>query len=136
MSEESGMVSEESADTGGVARRTILRVGAIGGAGAALVAAKVVGGPLLAQTGLLTPDGAFAATSIALGGGLYIENFPTSPLVLTPFTDPLPVPMALRPVGPGALTPPPGPGVGQQNSLGNETIRCGRATFLRSGTGA
>jgi FtsP/CotA-like multicopper oxidase with cupredoxin domain len=120
MSEESDVMSEESTDAGGVARRTILRVGAIGGAGVALAAAKGLGGPILAQQGLLSADGAFAATSIALGGGLYIENFPTSPLILSPFIDPLVVPKALRPVQPTSLTPPPGPGPGQQNSMGNQ----------------
>jgi FtsP/CotA-like multicopper oxidase with cupredoxin domain len=121
MSEESDVMSEESTDAGGMARRTILRAGAVGGAGVALAAAKGLGGPFLAEKGLLSADGAFAATSMALGdGGLYIENFPTSPLILKPFSDPLPVPMALRPVDPASLTPPPGPGPGQQNSLRNQ----------------
>jgi FtsP/CotA-like multicopper oxidase with cupredoxin domain len=120
MSEESDVTSEESTDTGGVARRTILRVGAVGGAGVALAATKVLGGPFLAQQGLLGADAAFAATSVALGGALYIENFPTSPLILTPFVDPLVVPKAMRPVPASALNPPPGPGPGQQNSLRNQ----------------
>ena len=109
----------------GVSRRTMLRLGAVGGAGVALVAAQGLGVPFLAQRGLLSADGAFAATSIALGDELfYIENFPTSPLILSPFTDPLPVPKALRPEPKAVYSAwpnPPGPGVGQQNSLRNET---------------
>ena len=92
-----GLMAEEPGDTGGVSRRTLLRLGAAGGAGAALVAAQGLGVPFLAQRGLLTADGVFAATSAALGDALfYIEAFPTSPLILNPFTDPLPIPQALR----------------------------------------
>ncbi|HXR68906.1 MAG TPA: multicopper oxidase domain-containing protein, partial [Dermatophilaceae bacterium] len=102
----------------------MLRLGAIGGVGAALTAAPGLGRPFLAQQGQLSPDGAFAATSTALGDKLfYIENFPTSPLILSPFTDPLPVPKALAPEPKsafGAWADPPGPGFGQQNSLRNE----------------
>jgi FtsP/CotA-like multicopper oxidase with cupredoxin domain len=102
----------------------MLRLGAVGGVGAALVAAQGVGGPLLAQKGLLSADGAFAATSTALGDLLfYIEAFPTSPLIISPFSDPLPVPKALAPVPQSVYSAwpnPPGPGVGQQNSLGNQ----------------
>ena len=59
-------MSEESANTNGLRRRTLLRLGAAGGAGAALAAAQTWASPLLAQRGLLSPDGAFAATSTAL----------------------------------------------------------------------
>src|SRR3954468_464756 len=31
------------------------------------------------------------------GGSLYLEAFPTSPLILSPFTDELPIPKAMRP---------------------------------------
>ncbi len=117
-------MAEESPDPGGVSRRTLLRLGAAGGAGAALVAAQGMGVPFLAQRGLLTADGAFAATSAVLGDTLfYIEKFPTSPLILAPFSDPLPIPKALAPVPKSvysAWPKPPGPGQGQQNSLGNE----------------
>jgi FtsP/CotA-like multicopper oxidase with cupredoxin domain len=40
------------------------------------------------------------------GGGLYIEAFPTSPLILSPFTDQLPIPKALRPADPSNPTNP------------------------------
>jgi FtsP/CotA-like multicopper oxidase with cupredoxin domain len=102
----------------------ILRVGAVGGLGAALVSAQGLGGPFLAKSGLLSADGAFAATSRALGDKLfYIENFPTSPLILTPFSDKLVIPKALVPVPWSTYSrwaKPPGGGPGQQNSLRNQ----------------
>jgi FtsP/CotA-like multicopper oxidase with cupredoxin domain len=118
-----GMTSEEFTKAGGVSRRTLLRLGAVGGAGVALVTAQGFGGPFLRERGLLSADGAFAAASTALGDQIfYIEAFPTSPLILTPFKDLLPVPKALRPVAPatyksgtGEWKLPPGPGAGQQN---------------------
>ncbi|CAH0246411.1 Spore coat protein A [Arthrobacter sp. Bi83] len=117
-------MSEESANTRGLARRALLRLGAAGGAGAALVAAQAWASPLLARRGLLSADGAFAATSTALGDVIfYIEKFPTSPLIISPFSDPLPIPKALAPVPKSVFSAwrnPPGPGPGQQNSLGNE----------------
>ncbi|MGY2746490.1 multicopper oxidase family protein [Arthrobacter sp. UYCu723] len=115
---------EDSANAGPVSRRTLLRLGAAGGAGAALVAAQGWGAPFLAQRGLLSADGAFAATSTALSDGFfYLEKFPTSPLIISPFTDPLPIPRALAPVPRSVYSAwrnPPGPGTGQQNSLRNE----------------
>ena len=76
------------------------------------------------RRGLLSADGAFAATATALGDLLfYVEKFPTSPLILSPFTDVLPVPKALAPVPASTVSAwplPPGPGPGQQNSLRNE----------------
>jgi FtsP/CotA-like multicopper oxidase with cupredoxin domain len=102
----------------------VLRLGAVGGVGVALTAAQGLGGPFLAQRGLLSADGAFGATSTALADGLfYLENFPTSPLILSPFSDLLPVPKALVPVPYSEYSrwrQPPGPGPGQQNSLRNE----------------
>ena len=115
---------DEFEAAGGVTRRTILRLGAIGGAGAALVTAQGIGVPFLNQRGLLSADGAFAATSTSLGDNLfYIEAFPTSPLIVSPFNDPLPIPKALAPVPKSEYSTwknPPGPGPGQQNSLGNQ----------------
>ncbi len=106
-----------------VARRSILRVGAVGSAGLAFGAVQGVVRPSLGGHALLSPDGAFAATADALAGVLYLELFPTSPLILSPFTDPLPVPRALAPVSKSEYTSwknPPGPGRGQQSSLGNQ----------------
>ena len=106
-------------------RRTILRVGAGVVTGAAVIGARDLWVPSMARRGLLSPDGAFAATSTALGDTVFFtEVFPTSPLILSPFTDPLKVPKALAPTAASEYTAwdePPGPGLGQQNSLRNET---------------
>jgi FtsP/CotA-like multicopper oxidase with cupredoxin domain len=113
----------DSTTTSGVSRRAVLRLGAVGATGVALTAAGEFGAPYLAQKGLLSADGAFAATATALGDLLfYKEQFPTSPLILYPFTDPLPIPKALAPVSATEFSKwplPPGPGPGQQNSLRN-----------------
>ncbi|WP_353951802.1 multicopper oxidase domain-containing protein [Knoellia sp. S7-12] len=118
--EQSGLMSGAQS----VRRRTLLRLGAASGLGAALVAARGVGAPLLSAKGLLSLDGAFAETSTVLGDLLfYVEKYPTSPLILSPFTDPLPIPRALAPVPRSTYSSwakPPGPGVGQQNSFENE----------------
>jgi FtsP/CotA-like multicopper oxidase with cupredoxin domain len=117
------MTSQESAAGAALSRRSLLRWGAAGGAGVALAAAQGVGGPLLSKQGLFSADGAFAATGIALADLIYVEAFPTSPLILTPFIDALPIPKALAPVPKSVYSgwpKPPGPGRGQQNSLGNQ----------------
>ena len=105
-------------------RRAFLRIGALGATGAGLMSARGLAGPYLSSHGLMSADGAFAATSGALGDVLfYTEVFPISPLILSPFTDPLPVPKALRPVPFSDFSSwddPPGPGEGQQNSLRND----------------
>ncbi len=107
-----------------IPRRTFLRVGAAGSAIAALAVAGSHALPDLRRRGLANSNGLFDAASIKLADLVYKEVFPTSPLILNPFSDPLVVPKALRP------TPfeeysnwpnPPGPGLGQQNSIGNET---------------
>src|SRR3954467_15805599 len=131
-------MSKELTGDGLVSRRTALRLGAAGAAGVAAGAAGGLGGPYLAQRGLLSADGTLAATGTALADTFfYKENFPTSPLILNPFTDELPIPPALAPVSPDVYnkwSQPPGPGKGQQNgsvpgrypagsvdALGNET---------------
>jgi FtsP/CotA-like multicopper oxidase with cupredoxin domain len=117
-------MGDEAEKRSAVSRRAVLQAGAVGVGGAAIVSARAVAGPYLAQKGLASPDGAFGATSTALGDVLfYTEVYPTSPLILTPFTDELFVPPALRPVPYSEYTSwsqPPGPGTGQQNSLRNE----------------
>src|SRR5690348_6855495 len=116
--------SLETASSSGVSRRNILRAGAVGAAAVGLGAGKVLMAPTLQMRGLASPDGVFGAASMAFGDALYIEAFPTSPLILNPFTDPLLIPPAAKPLTPAevaALPLPPGPGVGQQNSLRNET---------------
>jgi FtsP/CotA-like multicopper oxidase with cupredoxin domain len=116
-------MSESKATSGGVARRSILRIGAIGTAGLAFGAVQGVVRPFLGNQALLSPDGAFAATADALAGVLYLELFPTSPLIVSPFTDVLPIPRALAPIPKSVYSSwknPPGPGRGQQSSLGNQ----------------
>jgi FtsP/CotA-like multicopper oxidase with cupredoxin domain len=108
----------------GISRRNVLRAGAVGAAVVGAGAAKVVMQPSLHARGLLSRDGIFEGASIALADSLYDEDFPVSPLILNPFTDPLLIPPAAKPLTPAevaALPLPPGPGVGQQNSFRNET---------------
>src|SRR5262252_2366825 len=70
------------------------------------------------------PRQAFAGqiTNTGCAGTGVLEVFPTSPLILSPFTDPLPIPVPLQPVSiadwntTGTLCPVPGPGIGQQDS--------------------
>jgi FtsP/CotA-like multicopper oxidase with cupredoxin domain len=107
-----------------VSRRALLRAGAVGVAAVGLGAGKVLMQPSLQRQGLLSPNGVFGAASMAVADSLYIEAFPVSPLILSPFTDPLPILTAAKPLSPvevAALNPPPGPGPGQQNSFRNET---------------
>jgi FtsP/CotA-like multicopper oxidase with cupredoxin domain len=77
-------------------RRDMLKLGA-GGAGMFALSAS----------GLAVPWGLGAGE-----GRLYIEAFPTSPLILSPFNEPLPVPRALGPVAKSVVDgwqSPPGP---------------------------
>src|SRR3954447_18623517 len=107
----------------GMSRRNVLRLGALGVAGAALVGGRSLAEPYLSSRGLMSADGVFAAAATAITDAVYIEAFPTSPLILKPFSDPLPIPPAAKPVPKSEYSSwakPPGPGVGQQNSLGNQ----------------
>src|SRR3954453_12950810 len=110
-------MSEELTGDGMVSRRTALRLGAAGAAGGAGGARGGLGGPYLAHRGLLSADGTLAATGTALADTFfYKENFPTSLLILNPFTDELPIPKAMAPsTDYKSWTSPPGPGLGQQN---------------------
>jgi hypothetical protein len=65
----------------------------------------------LTTSGLAVPMG-LAKGGSSGGGKVYLEAFPTSPLILSPFNDPLPIPKALRPVAKSdvdAWSSPPGP---------------------------
>lgn len=93
-----------------ITRRELLKAGAVGAGAIAAVAA----GP--ARLLIMTTRASEADT-----GGTYIEVFPTSPLILRPFNDPLPIPRALIPVPKSDYSTwahPPGPGIGQQDSSG------------------
>jgi FtsP/CotA-like multicopper oxidase with cupredoxin domain len=63
---------------------------------------------VLTASGLAVTSGVGASG----GGGLYIEAFPTSPLILKPFDEPLPIPTPLAPVPKAVVdgwASPPGP---------------------------
>lgn len=117
-------MNSERPQTGPVSRRVFLRVGAVGTAAAVGVAGHSAWSASLAQRGLLSPDGIFAAAGAELGDNIfYTEKYPVSPLILTPFVDELRVPRALAPIPPvdvRAWSLPPGPGPGQQNWMRNE----------------
>jgi FtsP/CotA-like multicopper oxidase with cupredoxin domain len=90
---------------GGVTRRTFLRVSALGSAAAGLYVAQAHLTPSLAERGFLSPNGVFGAASTAWADSLYTEVFPTSPLIMSPFTQEITNPRALAPTT--TLTPPP-----------------------------
>src|SRR4051794_1828337 len=119
---ETDVLDDKSETEGGVGRRTILRVGAVGGVGLGLATAQGLVVPSLQQKGLWSTDGVFSASATTIGDVLlYTEAFPTSPLILEPFKDELPIPQALAPEqGYKDWDLPPGPGLGQQNSERNE----------------
>src|SRR3954453_5852069 len=106
-----------------IPRRALLKIGAVGTAAVAVGSASSIVVPELRRKGLYSANGVFDATSIALAGKIYDEVFPTSPLILSPFQDPLNVPKALAPVDWSEYSnwdSPPGPAYGQQSSYGNE----------------
>ena len=94
------MTDVSSNNRGRVSRRTMLRVGAAGTAAAGIGAAKVVMTPDLEGKGWANRNGLFEAAGVAWSDAVYIENYPTSPLILKPFTDALPIPKAAKPVPP------------------------------------
>ncbi|HKG51855.1 MAG TPA: multicopper oxidase domain-containing protein [Actinomycetales bacterium] len=91
-------MSDKSRRESMVSRRNVLRAGAAGAAAFGLGAGRLMLEPALSQRGFASPNGVFGAASMAWADALYTEVFPTSPLILNPFSDPLPVPKALRPV--------------------------------------
>jgi len=102
------VTKDEGADLG---RRDLLKLAAVGGAAAAAAA-----------TAITAAAPGRAAAQVATCSGLNaIEAFPVSPLILRPFTDPLPVPAAQRPVDAAtraAWSHQPGPSIGQQDFFG------------------
>ncbi|MBK9519416.1 MAG: multicopper oxidase domain-containing protein [Anaeromyxobacter sp.] len=97
----------EGQATSGMTRRDLLKIGAASGA------ATVVGAALGTVP---TPA---AAQGVPVCSGLNaIEAYPVSPLILRPFTDPLPIPQAVAPETAATVASwpnQPGPGVGQQD---------------------
>jgi FtsP/CotA-like multicopper oxidase with cupredoxin domain len=88
---------EAPADHGLMSRRALLRAGAAGAATLGFYGATSLM-PSLSGRGFLSPDGVFGAASQALADSIYTEVLPTSPLIMSPFTDPLPIPKVLQPV--------------------------------------
>jgi FtsP/CotA-like multicopper oxidase with cupredoxin domain len=92
-----------------IARRTVLK----GAAGAGLAIAGS-GGIIQAISGITQ-----LGPSTTTAGTVYDEVYPVSPLIMTPFVDPLPIPRALAPVPKATVdtwSEPPGSDQGQQDS--------------------
>jgi FtsP/CotA-like multicopper oxidase with cupredoxin domain len=95
---------------GSLGRRDLLKIAAASGAAAAT--AVIATGPVTAQA-----KGG-AAAPVTCTGLNANEAFPVSPLILQPYTDPLPIPQALAKVPADVLATwvhQPGPGIGQQD---------------------
>ena len=99
-----------------VKRRDVLRLAGILVLGSAATELEPVGA--LASAG--SPVTGAAAVAGCADGDTK-EVFPTSPQILSPFTDPLPIPLPLRPVDLDSFLFKPGPGIGQQDSSGTST---------------
>jgi FtsP/CotA-like multicopper oxidase with cupredoxin domain len=87
--------STEATPQRGISRRDLLKITAATGAAAA---ASIVAAPETAQA-----SGGGSTPGTICSGLQAIEAFPTSPLILNPFSDPLPVPKALAPVDPAVV---------------------------------
>jgi FtsP/CotA-like multicopper oxidase with cupredoxin domain len=105
-----------------IRRRQLLKAGAAGAGFLAMGGVGLLGAGSAAQRlSFLNGDPASAAA-------LQIEAWPTSPLIKTPFVDPLPIPQASRPVPQSEWSTwkhwqtgqsiVPGPGAGQQDAQG------------------
>ena len=88
--------AEKPADRSGLRRGTFLKMGAAGAGVLALGATGESVIPDLKKRGLFSANGVFDASSTVLADAIYIEAFPTSPLILKPFSDPLLVPRVRR----------------------------------------
>jgi FtsP/CotA-like multicopper oxidase with cupredoxin domain len=91
-----------------LSRRDLLKMSAA--AGAATAVGTIAGRPSTASAQV----GTTSCTGLQA-----IEAFPTSPLVLSPFVDVLPVARSASPVDPSSWTNKPGSGAGQQDSAGH-----------------
>src|SRR3954470_8902573 len=90
--------AEKPADRSGLRRGTFLKLGAAGAGAFALGTAGEAVIPELKKRGLFSANGVFDAASTSIADVVYLEVFPTSPLILNPFYDPLVVPWAMRPI--------------------------------------
>src|SRR4051794_6366037 len=115
-------MTDDSVDDAAVHRRTFLKLGLTAGGLAALGAVGAGDVPDLRRRGLFTRNGFFEAVSAGISDKIYIEDSPTSPLILTPFVDELVIPKALAPIAKSVYSSwsrPPGPGIGQQTNAGD-----------------
>jgi FtsP/CotA-like multicopper oxidase with cupredoxin domain len=85
-----------ASDRSGISRRAVLRVGA-GGAAALGIYGALGAMPGLTRQGLLSPNGVFVAAAKGISDKIYTETFPVTPLIMSPFTDPLAIPAVLAP---------------------------------------
>jgi FtsP/CotA-like multicopper oxidase with cupredoxin domain len=121
----------------GIHRRELLKIGAVSGAGTMVVGKRAWAQACVDTTPVPISDVAF--TGCGVGG----EPMATSPFIVNPYSQPLPIPKAMRPgwrTPDGRLIPatdpgawfvrksvqfgnntivPPGPGPGQQDALGD-----------------
>ena len=103
-------MSKNKVDNIQFSRRDFLKLGVAGTA-----AATLAGSRLLKNIDNITAAEAAVA--------LYLETYPTSPLILSPLNDQLPIPKAMAPIAKSEVDTwanPPGSAAGQQNSYGNE----------------
>jgi FtsP/CotA-like multicopper oxidase with cupredoxin domain len=96
---------------GQMGRRDLLKIAAASGAATAIAG---IAGRALADGGSSAASAGGSCTGLQA-----IEAFPTSPLILHPFSDALPVPKALAPADVSTWSQKPGAGAGQQDSDGN-----------------
>ncbi|HET9555234.1 MAG TPA: multicopper oxidase domain-containing protein, partial [Anaeromyxobacteraceae bacterium] len=107
--------SKKVEQKGEISRRDLLKITAASGAAAAIAG---VAGTAQADGG--TSGG--TTTGGTCTGLQAIEAFPTSPLILNPFTDPMPVPRAAKPIPDSEVATwsnQPGPEAGKQDCDGN-----------------
>src|SRR3954453_19547557 len=118
-----------------LARRSFLKLGAVGAAAVAVGTTSSLVVPELRRKGLYSANGVFDASSQAFAALVYTEVFPTSPLILNPFTDEFVKPKAASPVSysewSNDWTYKPGPGAGQQNSYGDTGVAGDNNTHQR-----
>ena len=77
-------IEAQAEERSGLSRRSVLRLGALGVAGVTLAGGRALAEPYLGPRGLMTPEGVFAAAATAITDAVYVEAFPTSPLILKP----------------------------------------------------
>jgi FtsP/CotA-like multicopper oxidase with cupredoxin domain len=102
-----------------IPRRRFLQLGAAAAGVAVAGAATDAMLPDLRRKGFASPGGVLDQASIAWADSIYTEVYPTSPLILSPFRDELPIPQPLAPCTDwDQWEVQPGPGIDGQSSYG------------------